>query len=67
LASWLRGPLRDWAEDLLDPVRMNQQGFLNPAPVTRAWASLRAGESLWEGPLWNVLMWQAWLAQEKAT
>ena len=67
LASWLRGPLRDWAEDLLDPVRMNQQGFLNPAPVARAWTSLRAGESLWEGPLWNVLMWQAWLAREMPT
>ncbi len=60
LADWLRGPLRDWAEALLDARRLHDDGFLAPAPVRAAWDALRAGDGQWAGPLWNVLMWQAW-------
>lgn len=60
LQRWLRGPLRDWAEALLDPASLAADGYLDPAPVTRAWTALLAGDSRWSGPVWTVLMWQAW-------
>jgi asparagine synthase (glutamine-hydrolysing) len=58
---WLRGPLRDWAENLLDESRLRGQGLLDPAPIRERWkAHLDAGTN-WAYPLWNVLMLQAWL------
>ena len=60
LQAWLRGPLRDWAEALLDERRLRDDGFLVPGPIRSAWAALLAGDGHWAGALWNVLMWQAW-------
>jgi asparagine synthase (glutamine-hydrolysing) len=61
---WLRGPLRDWAESLLDEQRLEREGYLNPMPVRSVWQSLLTGRTEWEygGELiWSVLMFQAWL------
>ncbi len=58
--SWLRGPLRDWAEDLLDENRMHQEGFLNPAPIRKKWQQHLDKSRNWQYPLWVVLMFQAW-------
>jgi asparagine synthase (glutamine-hydrolysing) len=57
--EWLRGPLREWASELLDAKRL-RQGFLDPAPVLESWQQHLAGTHRWQYPLWNVLMWQAW-------
>jgi asparagine synthase (glutamine-hydrolysing) len=65
IAQWLRGPLRDWAEDLLDPVRMKNEDFLNPEPIQYKWREHQAGKSDWAYHLWDVLMFQAWLRQHK--
>jgi asparagine synthase (glutamine-hydrolysing) len=60
---WLRGPLRDWVEDLLDPARMRQEGYLDAAPIQRRWRAHLAGQSEDTQALWPVLMFQAWLRQ----
>jgi asparagine synthase (glutamine-hydrolysing) len=58
---WLRGPLRSWAEALLEPQRMQREGYLAPAPVTAIWNDFLGGQRKWHTHLWNVLMFQAWL------
>ena len=63
---WLRGPLRDWAESLLDEQRLEHEGYLNPMPIRNVWQSLLTGQSEWAYGgelLWTVLMFQAWLEQ----
>lgn len=64
--SWLRGPLRDWAEPLLDESRLRREGFLNPAAIRGKWADHVSGARNWQYHLWDVLMFQAWLEAEKA-
>jgi asparagine synthase (glutamine-hydrolysing) len=58
---WLRGPLRDWAEDLLDEGQLRQEGFFDPAPVRRKWAQHLSGSNNWCSPLWGILMFESWL------
>lgn len=60
IADWLTGPLRDWAEALLDPVRLEQDGFFNAEEVRALWAAHCDGRLKAHKPLWNILMFQAW-------
>ena len=64
--SWLRGPLKKWAEGLLDPVRLAREGFFNPAPIQEKWKSHLSGHGNWQYYLWDVLMFQAWLEHQNS-
>lgn len=60
MADWLRGPLRDWAEDLLDAGRMDAEGLLDTDVVAATWKAHLSGAENMQHRLWPVLMFQAW-------
>jgi asparagine synthase (glutamine-hydrolysing) len=61
LGDWLRGDLRDWAEDLLDPSRMRQEGWFDAPRVQQRWQDNLAGRRNASSSIWSILMFQAWL------
>ena len=61
--SWLRGSLREWAEDLLDEQKLNEQGLLNTTMVREKWQEHMSGRRNWQHQLWDVLMFQSWQAK----
>jgi asparagine synthase (glutamine-hydrolysing) len=67
IGQWLRGPLRDWAESLLDAQRLQAEGFFHPTPIRARWAEHLAGQRDHTTSLWAVLMFQAWLQEQAQT
>ena len=63
IGEWLRGPLRGWAEQLLDPARLDRQGYLLSDPIAKAWRLHQSGKANLQAQLWTVLMFQAWLEE----
>jgi asparagine synthase (glutamine-hydrolysing) len=64
LELWLRGPLRDWAENLLSEDRLKREDFFYPAPIRKKWAEHLSGKYNHQHSLWCVLMFQAWLEDQ---
>ena len=64
VGEWIKGPLRPWAEELLDPVRMAQEGYFDANRVRRRWEEHLSGRRDATPALWAVLMFQAWHRQE---
>jgi asparagine synthase (glutamine-hydrolysing) len=67
IGRWLRGSLRDWAEDLLDARRLRADGLLVADTVRRAWDEHLSGTRDQSYHLWDVLMLQAWLRDARPT
>lgn len=63
ISDWLRGPLRDWAEELLNEPLLKSQGFFHSDVVRKIWNEHLNGTRNWESQLWTVLMFQAWLEE----
>jgi asparagine synthase (glutamine-hydrolysing) len=61
VGAWIRGPLREWAEDLLDENLLMKHGLLRPDTVRLTWLQHVAGYRNHGSLLWNLLMFQAWL------
>ena len=67
LHDWLRGPLRDWADTLIDETRMESEGFFNPKAIRRVWEEHLSGKQNWHTQLWSVIIFQAWLDRSKGS
>jgi asparagine synthase (glutamine-hydrolysing) len=65
IGEWLKGPLKEWAEDLLDPKKMNDENLLNSVEIQKKWIEHKLGIFNWGYLLWDVLMFQSWLRNEK--
>jgi len=63
IGQWLKGELKDWAEQLLDERRLREEGIFHPEPIRAVWQQHLRGERNSEHRLWAVLMFQAWLAE----
>ncbi len=61
IAEWLRGPLRGWAEALVDEGRLRDDGFLEPTVIRSMWQEHLSGKRNHQYPLWDVLMFGSWL------
>jgi asparagine synthase (glutamine-hydrolysing) len=66
IGDWLRGPLRDWAEDLLDERRLRNEGLFRPEPIRRMWQAHLRGAVNEQYRLWSILMFQSWLEANAA-
>jgi len=63
LESWLRGPLREWAEEGLGEHALREEAFFDPRPIRQMWTGFLCGNGAWHTQLWAVLMFQAWRAE----
>ena len=61
VGEWLRGPLRNWAEGLLDETRLRREGYFDPTPIRQQWREHIAEVGNHHHRLWTILMFQAWL------
>jgi asparagine synthase (glutamine-hydrolysing) len=67
VAQWIKGPLRGWAEDLLDSRRMAEEGWFDAGIVHRRWQDHLSGRRSSPQALWAILMFQSWLRAEKGS
>ena len=65
VGEWLRGPLVDWAENLLDEQRLKEEGVFEPKAIRKAWSAHLSGNFNQHYKLWDVLMFQAWLDENR--
>ncbi|RJG01284.1 asparagine synthase (glutamine-hydrolyzing) [Noviherbaspirillum sedimenti] len=64
IGDWLRGPLREWAEALLDESRLRREGYFKPVQIRNKWEEHLSGRRNWQYHLWDVLMFQSWFEHQ---
>ncbi len=67
IGGWLRGPLLNWAEELLDEKRLREEGFFHSDPIRHHWHEHKTGKRRWHSRIWSILMFQAWLEAQQRT
>lgn len=67
IGRWLHGPLKGWAEDLLDESRLKAEGFFDQELVSSRWEEQLRGVRNWQNELWTVLSFQAWNQAQRKT
>lgn len=65
IGEWLRGPLRDWADDLLSKSKIDSQGLLYSEPIADIWEQHLSNKNDWSDQLWGILMFQLWMENNK--
>ena len=65
IEQWLRGPLRNWGEELLSEKRLREDGFFDPVPIRKMWQEHLYSKRRWHYYLWDILMFQAWLEENQ--
>jgi asparagine synthase (glutamine-hydrolysing) len=66
VGEWIKGPLRDWAQELLDERKMRIEGWFDADVVNARWQDHLSGRRDSTAALWAVLMFQAWLHEQQA-
>jgi len=64
IAEWLRGPLKNWANDLLDEKLIFTQNYFSAKPIKIKWEEHLSGKQDWSKQLWTILMFQSWLQKK---
>src|SRR5687768_6013993 len=64
--AWLRGPLKGWAEELIDERRLRSEGYFEPGPIRAAWEAHQSGRANMQYQIWAILMFQCWLEGQSA-
>ena len=64
LSLWLKGPLKEWAQDLLNKSRIDQEGIFNSEMIEKTWNEHISGEYNWSSKLWSILMFQCWYEKQ---
>jgi asparagine synthase (glutamine-hydrolysing) len=67
LGQWLKGPLKGWADNLINPARLNESKIFNPEPIYRKWKEHIDEKAQWDAQLWPVLMFQTWIQKVKSS
>ena len=65
LGDWLKGPLKEWADSLLEQSRITNEGYLNSQYVNQIWSEHLSGKRDWTFKIWSILMFQSWLESTK--
>ena len=65
IEKWVRGPMADWAESLIDPAALKDQGLLDPEIVDSCWQNIKANNDTGAEFIWSILVLQQWLDSER--
>jgi asparagine synthase (glutamine-hydrolysing) len=65
LAEWMRGPLREWCENLINKRRLDDEGFFDSDIIQTKWKEHLNLKRNWQAQLWDVMVFQAWLEDQK--